>query len=174
MSESAAPSVKEKFIEEMKVYWIITFYLWGCFSMLLMWKASLLPEEQARALSFGAAFFKALVIGKFIMVGKVMKVGARMQHNRLIKRIAWKSIATMVMLAVFAVIEELVVGMVHGESVAVILEELGHRSMLDHLAPSVIMLLVLVPMIAFEEIDLALGKGRLTHLLFTRDEPSAS
>jgi len=170
MSEASSASVKEKLIEEMKAYWIITIYLWASFSLLLVWKASLIPAEEARALSFGAAFFKAAVIGKFILVGKAMKVGARLQHNRLVKRIAWKSVATMLLLAVFAILEEFVVGMLHGEAFAVILEELGHRSLLDHLAPSLIMLLVLVPMITFEEVDLALGKGQLTHLLFSRDD----
>ncbi|MEM0955127.1 MAG: hypothetical protein AAGI24_13375 [Pseudomonadota bacterium] len=170
MSDIAGTTVKEKMIEEFKAYWIITIYLWASFSLLLVWKASLIPTEEARALSFGAAFFKAAVIGKFILVGKAMKVGARLQHNRLVKRIAWKSIATMLLLAVFAVLEEFVVGLLHGEAVSAIAAELQHRSVLDHLAPSMIMLLVLVPMITFEEVDLALGKGKLIHLLFSRDK----
>ena len=168
MSESS--SVKEKVIEEFKAYWIVTLYLWASFSLLLVWKASLIPAEEARALSFGTAFLKAAVIGKFILVGKAMKVGARLQHNRLIKRIAWKSVATMLMLALFAIVEEFVVGMLHGDAFAAVAAELGHRSVLDHLAPSMIMLLVLVPMITFEEVDIALGKGKLLHLLLSRED----
>ena len=44
------------------------------------------------------------------------------------------------------------------------------RSWLQNIAPSVVMLLVLIPMITFEEVDHALGDGSLKRLLFGRSD----
>jgi hypothetical protein len=66
------------------------------------------------------------------------------------------------------VIEEMVVGLVHGHTVANTVDDLTARSWLELLAPSVVMLLVLIPMISFEEIDRDLGRGKLRRMLFGR------
>jgi hypothetical protein len=74
----------------------------------------------------------------------------------------------MILLVVFTVIEEMVLGLIHGHNIAYTIDELTARSWVELLAPSVVMLLVLIPMIAFEEIDRDLGRGKLRRMLFGR------
>ncbi|KAA1193955.1 hypothetical protein F0M18_00475 [Pseudohalioglobus sediminis] len=167
-------SVKERFLKEMREYLIISIYLWICFSVLLTYKAAILEAENVAFLPLGIAAVKALIIGKFILIGKAVKAGSRMTSGILLARIMWKSLAFLLLLVVFTLIEELVVGWFHGSTVAHTVDELMARSWLELLAPSVVMLLVLIPMIAFEEIDRDLGKGKLRQLLFGRSDAEPS
>lgn len=161
------PNIKHRLIEEVRAYAIISFYLWICFGALLLYKESVIQANAMKFLPFGTAAIKALVIGKFIMVGKALKVGVRTKIDTLLHRIAWKSLAILLLLLIFTLLEEWIVGLVHGHATHDILAELIDRSWLQNLAPSIVMILVLVPMISFEEIDITLGKGKLKRILFS-------
>jgi hypothetical protein len=69
-------------------------------------------------------------------------------------------------LLILTAVEELIVGLVHGQAFTETIAEFTGRSWLQNLAPSVVMLLVLIPMISFEEIDRVLGDGSLKRMLF--------
>lgn len=155
-----------RFVKELREYLIISIYLWVCFSILLLYKAAILQAEQVTFLPMGIAVVKALIIGKFILIGKAVKVGSRLNSRILLMRIMWKSLAFMLLLLALTLIEEIVVGSFHGHNLTSTLGELKARSWLELLAPSIVMLLVLIPMISFEEIDRDLGKGKLRQLLF--------
>jgi hypothetical protein len=62
--------------------------------------------------------------------------------------------------------DELIVGLVHGHTVASTIAEFMARPWIERVPPSVVMLLVLIPLISFEEIDQALGTGELHKMLF--------
>lgn len=159
-------SMVERFVKEMREYLIISFYLWICFSVLLLYKTAILRAEQVEFLPLGIAALKALIIGKFILIGKAVKAGNRLSSRILLIRIMWKSVIFMLLLVLFTLIEELVVGWFHGHTAANTIGELSARSWLELFTPSVVMLLILIPMISFEEIDRDLGKGRLRRMLF--------
>lgn len=161
-------SILERFVKELREYLIISIYLWICFSVLMLYKTAILQAEQVAFLPLGIAAVKALIIGKFILIGKAVNTGSRLSSKVLLIRIMWKSLSFMLLLVLFTVIEEIVVGWFHGHTVANTVDELTARSWLELLAPSVVMLLVLIPMISFEEIDRELGKGKLRRMLFGR------
>lgn len=161
-------SIMERFVKELREYLIISAYLWVCFSVLILYKTAVLQAEEVNFLPLGIAVVKALIIGKFILIGKAVKAGSRLDSRVLLIRITWKSLTFMLLLMVFTVIEEVVVGLVHGQTVAATIDELTARSWLELFAPSLVMLLVLIPMISFEEIDRDLGKGKLRQMLFGR------
>ena len=164
------PGIGQRFKQEMRTYFFISFYLWVCFSALLLYENSILARDNIAFLPMGTAAIKALILGKFILVGKAIGVGSRVRHHVLLHRILWKSLATLLLLLVFTGIEELVVGLVHGHALADTASEMLESSWLERLAPSVMMLLVLVPMIAFEELDIAIGKGKLRRLLLEPEQ----
>ena len=163
-------SVGHRFMEEMRAYAIISLYLWICFSALLLYKTAVLRAENVQFLPLGTAAVKALISGKFILIGKALKAGARVKPDVLLPRIVWKSLAMLLLLLVFTAIEELIVGLVHGQATSEIIVEFLNRSWLQNIAQSVVMLLVLIPMISFEEIDHVLGDGRLKRMLLGRSD----
>ena len=161
-------SIGERFIKELREYLIVSIYLWICFGVLLLYKTAILRAEHVQFIPLGIAAVKALIIGKFILIGRAVKAGDRLSSSVLLIRIMWKSLAFMLLLVLFTLIEEMVVGLFHGHTVANTVNQLTARSWTEILAPSLIILLVLIPMISFEEIDRSLGKGTLRRMLFGR------
>jgi len=82
-----------------------------------------------------------------------------------------KSFAFLALLIVLTVIEEAVVGLFHGRSIAASLRDLAGRRLEETLAGFLIMLLVLVPYFAFRVLGEALGEGRLMRMFFFEREP---
>jgi hypothetical protein len=75
------------------------------------------------------------------------------------------------LLIILTIIEEVVVGLFHGYSIAASLSELGGPRLEETLAGFVVMLLVLIPYCAFRVLDVALGEGRLARMFFVHREP---
>lgn len=161
-SNSIRQRVKTEFIE----YLTISAYLLICFSILFLYEHSILEKQVSPLVPLSVAVVKALLIGKFIMISRVVGVGERATPNVLLHRIAWKSVATLVALLIFVSLEELVVGLVHGHQVSDIVNEFMVKSGAEKLAPSLVMLLVIIPLITYEEVDAALGKGKIRSMLF--------
>ena len=154
-----------KFGSEIKRYLFISLYLFICFSILMLYEKSQGPEQEVSLVNFGLAAGKALLLGKFILIGEVIRTGMRISVPTIVHRIAWRSIAMLVVLLIFKVLEELIIGMIHSVSISEMLTELSEMSWLDLLAPPLVMLLILIPMIAFIEFSHALGEERLKEIV---------
>ena len=115
---------------------------------------------------WGIAIVKAFVLAKFMLIGRAMKIGERYTTQPLIWPTLHKSFAFLVLLVVLTIIEEVVVGLFHQQSVAASLGELTGAKLYETLAGYIIMLLVLIPYIAWGVLDEALGEGRLTRMFF--------
>lgn len=167
------PDLRERAREELRNYALVASYLYVCFAAFVFYKSALLQEEGAGLLPHGLAATKALVLGKFILIGEATGVGTRVHAPRLIGAIASKSALFFLLLVVLSAVEELIVGKVHGHSVAATLAEYREHSVRELLAGCLLMLLVLVPLIGVKEIDRALGPGALWRLLFGVHPPRA-
>jgi hypothetical protein len=66
---------------------------------------------------------------------------------------------------VLTAVEEIVVGLVHGESISQAVTAIGDRPVLESMASCLLMLLVLVPLVTVTELSRVLGPGRLRELL---------
>jgi hypothetical protein len=155
-------------MHELREYAVISAYLYVCFGALLLYKAAILQGQDVNYLPYGIAAVKALVLGKFILLGQAAGLGDRYAERRTISVIAYKAFAFLVMLLVLSAIEEVVVGALHGRSVAASLGEVVGGTSLQAIATSVIMLLILIPYLAFKELNAAMGEGRIWQLLVER------
>ena len=88
-----------------------------------------------------------------------MKIGERYTARPLIWPTLRKAFAFLVLLIVLTIIEEVVVGLFHHQSVAASLGELFGARLYETLAGILIVLLVLIPYFAFHVLDEALGEG---------------
>jgi hypothetical protein len=68
-------------------------------------------------------------------------------------------------LVVLKLLEELVIGWVHGQGVAATIREVADQTWLQLLGPALLMLLILIPLMTAIELDRALGKSGLWGLL---------
>ena len=168
--EGEAMSVARRLKAEMRAYLFISLYLFICFSVVLLYQGAMQSSVGENALPLSFAAVKALLIGKFILVGKAIGLGTRVKHSVLVHRIAWKSFAFLLLLVLFGWLEEFVVGFYHGLSFGEIVGEIAAVPLIQKLAATLLMLMVLIPMITFEEVDRALGGGELTRMLFSASE----
>lgn len=165
MNETAKPSVKERAREELRKYAIVSAYLWVCFAIITLYKAAMLEEEGISWAPLGFAVVQALVIGKFILIGDALKAGHKAAEHPLLHRILWRGTAMLLVLIVFKAIEEVIVALVHGTPIMSLIDEVAGRPIWVTLAPVLIMLLILLPMIATAEIQRTMGPERFRKVL---------
>lgn len=157
MSDTTTHSRGQRLKEEFFKYAIISTYLFVCFAVLLLYETSIQTAQGAHPVPWTLALVKALVLGKFILIGHALSVGARADASPLLRRIVWKSVAMLMVLIVFKALEEVILGWVHGASLTEVLEEFMGRSWIQNTAPLLLMLLILIPLIAVSELYRAVG-----------------
>ena len=159
-------TLKERAREELRSYAIIATYLYFCLAAVLLYKSALLREAGVGFLPHGIAAIKALILGKFILIGEAVGVGNRARRGpTLLHAIAVKSVLFFLFLLVLSAAEELLVGKLHGHSFSQTVAEFQEHSALEQLAKSLLVLLTLVPLIAVRELSEALGPGVLWRLV---------
>jgi hypothetical protein len=165
MATTATGDVKQRVREELREYALTALYLYVWLVALLLYKGALLGKEGLAAVPLGFAAGKALVLGKFVLLGEAAGAGTRIGASTLLHRIAWRTLSLLLVLAALTLVEELVVGWIPGGSAAQTWAELGSRSLVLG-ASTLLLLLVLVPFVAAKQVSLALGPGVLGRLLF--------
>jgi hypothetical protein len=143
-------------------------YLYVCFGALIFYKASILHSEGIEFVAYGLAFGKALILGKFVLVGHALGFGERNKPRRLVLAILFKSLIFALLLVVLSVIEEVIVGFFKGRQLHDTLGEIAGGTLAQLLATSFLVLLIMIPYIAFREFSTVLGKGELIRLLTER------
>jgi len=161
----------QRVLHELKELVLISLYLYIALGAVILLKAALLHTEGIEFTPWGIAIIKALVLGKFILLGEDMKVGGRATTGPLIWPTLRKALGLLVLLIIMTTIEEAVVGLFHSRSVAASLGELFGSRLQETLAEFLIMLVVLTPYCAFRVLDQALGEGWLARMFFAGEEP---
>ena len=146
------PSVKQRLRHELHEYVEVSIYLFVCLVALLFYRFSLLEEEhQATTWRFGFAAGKALVLGKFILIGRTLRIGERHRTRTLPSRVIIKSLFFLVLLLALSAVEEMLLALIHGRPIAGTLSEGG--TPLQIVASSVLMWLILIPYFAFKAFE---------------------
>jgi len=159
-------TVAQRAKRELKEYALLSAYLYVCFGALVLYKMAILGSQGVHFSAFGVPIIKALVLGKFILLGHAIKLGERYGRLRLVSVIAYKALVYLLLLIILSIIEEAIVGLSNGRTIAATLAEIGGDKLPEMLATSAVMLLILVPYLASREFAVALGQGRLWDLLF--------
>ncbi len=76
-------------------------------------------------------------------------------------------------LLVLNIIEEILVGLIHGRPVAELVLAVGGGTLLQLIAACLLMLLILIPYFAFRSLAEALGESKLKRMFFVERTPSA-
>jgi hypothetical protein len=161
----AKATLRQRGMHELKELVLISLYLYVVLGAVLLMKAAVLHSQGIEFTPWGIAIVKAVVLAKFMLIGEAMKIGER-STRPLIWPTLQKAFALLVLLIIMTIIEEAVVGLFHGKTIAVSLGELVGPRLGETIAGYLIMLLVLIPYCAFRILDVALGEGRLARMFF--------
>jgi len=168
-----AATVTQRLRHELREFATLSLYLYVCFGALLLYKTAILRGAGISYAPYGLAVVKALILAKFILLGQMAHIGDRYEKRRFIHVIIYKSVLFLILLNVLSVLEECIVGLIHGRALADSLADVW-GSALQFFSQSMIMLLILIPYIALKELDDVLGEGGLRQLLVQHRSGRAS
>jgi hypothetical protein len=158
-------------MHELKELAIVTLYLYITLGAVILMKTAALHDQGVDFVPWGIAAVKSVLLAKFMLLGRAVKLGEGYTGRPLIWPTLRKAFSFLVLLVVLVIIEEVVVGLFHHQSVAASLGELFGAKLYETLAGIVILLLVLIPYFAFHVLDEALGEGTLARMFFVERRP---
>jgi hypothetical protein len=166
-TNAAKPSLKERALEELKAYWLITLYLWlflGCFTI---YRRLILAESGVPYLNYGIALIEALVIAKVVLIGRIFGFTRRFDEQPLIVPVLYKSLVFALLVLLFGVVEKIVVGWFHHQGLFGGLHEIAATGAYEIGARTLMLTVAFVPFFAFTEIGRVLGMERLRAMFFS-------
>ena len=163
-------TLRQRAEHELKELAIISAYLYVTLGAVILMKTAVLHDQGIGFTPWGIAIVKAVVLGKFVLLGNLAHVGGRDISGPLVWPTLRRTFAVLALLVILTIIEEVVVGLFHHQSIAASLGELFGARLLETLSGYLIMLLVLIPFFAFRVLSEALGEGRLERMFFVKRE----
>ena len=163
---TAKATLRQRALHELKEFVVLALYLYICFGAVILMKMAVLHTVGVEAALWGVAIVKAMVLAKFMLIGFAVKFGEGNSTGPLIWPTMKMAFAFLGLLIVMTVIEEIVVGLFHHQSIAASLGGLFGLRLEETLAGYLIMLLVLIPFFAFRVLSDTLGEGRLERMFF--------
>src|SRR5215469_5037927 len=158
---------RERFVIELREFVILATYLFICFTAVAAYKAAILKAYGVSFAPWVLAAIKALVSAKFLLIARMFGLGDGLaKKHPLIISTLYRSCTFLVVLIVLTAIEEVILGHLRGQSVAVSLADLAGGTLWQVLATSFIMLLILIPWFAFRAVGEVIGDETLVRLFF--------
>lgn len=135
---------------------------------------SLLLHESGLAARIGFSFLNALALSKVVLIGQELRLGDSFRRKPLIYVIVLKSVIFSLLLFVFRIVEEALIGMYHGKSLTEALME-GHPALEQTKFSGIVLICVilffaLLPFFAYLEIEGAVGPAKMRAILFRAPE----
>lgn len=153
--------LKERALEEFKLYWICTAYLFVALGSFMLYRRLVLAEAGLSYLNYGVAAIEAMIIAKVILIGRAFKVGTRFESRPLAISVAYKSLMFGLVVLVFGILERIVTGLFRHLSLSEILQNLESVGIYELLARMLMMMIAFIPMFAFWELGRVVGGDKL-------------
>jgi hypothetical protein len=162
-------NLKERAVEEAKKFAAFVGYVWVVLSLFDIHKLFIFRAQHlASPIGFklGLNLVNAIVLGKIVLIGDSLHLGEQLKDKALIYRILFRSAVFAVLLLCFEIVEEVVIGMFHGRTVAQSIPQWGGGGPEGKALAAAMVFLTLIPLFAFMEIRRALGDAQFHALLF--------
>jgi hypothetical protein len=169
-----AAVIRSKFVEEFKAMAALAAYLYICFGAIMLFKSAVLHDVGIHDEIWGIAAIKALLLAKFMLLGRMLHVGKRFRDKPLIWPTLYHALMFLIVLLVLTTLEELIVGFIHGRAATDSLNHVVGPIFFEGLAVCLIMFLILVPYSAFTSLSDVVGERETVRLFFvSRDVDGA-
>lgn len=164
----SASHIGAKTIEEIKQLLLISLYIYLCLVALQLYAATITGAQSVSYALVGYAAVKALLLGKFILLGHWLHIGERLRKKRLIVSVLYQALALLILLLVLSSLEELIMALVHGQSIAAAIDEFRGAPLIRIGTKSLVMLLVLLPYVALRQLAEIMKPGELRRIFLAR------
>ena len=157
---------KQRMVREFIRYWTNVLYLAVFFGAFAWYRRFVLAEYGISYLHYGAAIIEALILAKVILIGDALGLGRGFQNKPLIYPTLNKAVVFSILVGIFAILENMVEGMLHGKGAIGGLVALRAEGRDELLSRCLITFLAFIPFFAFRELAGLLGEGKLHRLFF--------
>lgn len=165
-------SLKQKALEEARRMLVITAYLWVLFSVFEVHRVAVLRGQHLpTSYRIGFSLINALILAKVILVADALHAGKRKAGTTMFAAVMFKSGILAMILVCFNVVEDVMVGLFHGKTLAESVPEVAGGGLEGQLLVGLMIFVVLIPFCAFEELRRAIGQDAFNDLLFRRKTP---
>jgi hypothetical protein len=168
MEREAKANLKERALEEFRLFWIIALYLWVLLGSFTVYRRLIFDETGTAYLHYGIAAIEALVIAKVILIGKMFGFSRRFEDKPLIVPLLYKSILFGILVLLFGVVEHLIEGWIHKEGLLGGLHDISDLGADELGARAIVLIVAFVPFFAFSEIGRVIGMRKLAAMFFSK------
>ena len=159
-------SFRGKAVSEFKEMAALALYLYICLGAVLLLKAAILQDVGVNFAIWGIAAVKALVLAKFMLVGRALQLGKRFRERPLIWPTLYHALMFLILLLVLTTIEEIVVGSIHHRPLSDSLTHIVGPTIFEGSAVCLVLFLILLPYSAFVCLADVLGEEETLRLFF--------
>lgn len=145
---------------------VLFLYLWAMFLLFELHQYVVLSTYKIPVESWSIGFFNALVLAKVMVVADEVRFKTFLRDRPLFIAIVGRSITFAVLFIAVDVLEKMLLGLFHGQEIARSIPTYGGGGIVGRMVVGVIIAISLIPYFAFREIDIKLGQGRLSEILF--------
>ena len=160
------PQIGSRMLSELKRLLQIFLYMLICVGAVLYFRLSIPSTENIGLWHFGYAVVKALLLAKFILLGHMLHIGERQRGRPLFYSSLYQTLALALLLIALIGLEEGVVALVQGQSIRESIGQVLGSSLHLVIAQGLLLFLLLLPYVAFLQLNEALGPGILKQLFF--------
>jgi hypothetical protein len=163
---TSTASFRQKALREFKEMAALSLYLYICLGAVLLLKAAVLQDVGVNFAVWGIAAVKALLLAKFMLLGRALELGKRFRDRPLIWPTLYHALMFLILLLVLSTIEEIVVGSIRHRSLSDSLTHVVGDTVFEGIAVCLILFLILVPYSAFVFLADVLGERETFRLFF--------
>src|SRR6516225_3329015 len=158
---------KQRLYHQIISFTEIAIYLLLVFGILALHEAVVSAEDGIQYHFYGFAIVNALIFGKIILIAEDFSFAEWFREKRPIYAILVKSVAFTILLLIFDIVEEVVVGKFKSKTLAETFPHIGDGSPRAFLFVIIIFSIALIPFFSFREIGRVFGERELRSLFFT-------
>ena len=160
-------TLKQRLYHQIISFIEIGVYLLLLFGVLALHEALVAAKDGIQYHFYGFAIVNALIFGKVILLAEDFGFAEWFREQRPIYTILVKSVAFTILLLIFDIVEELVVGKFKGKTISESFPHIGDGSPRAILFAIIIISIGLIPFFSFREIGRVFGERELRALFFT-------
>jgi hypothetical protein len=143
--------LKQRLFDEVIKFLAIAFYLWVMFGVFALHESVVSAKDHIEYHFYGFALVNALILGKVMLVAEDMHFADWYKDRPLIYPILCRAVAFSILFLVFDVVEEVLVGVFKGKTIAESIPSIGGGSPSGVFFVGIILAVALIPFFAFRQ-----------------------
>ena len=166
--DSMPSNLAHRIYHQVIQFLLIAIYLFVVFAVLAVHEEVVAAKNGIAYHFYGFAIINALILGKVMLVAEDLHFANWFKNSPLVYPILLKSVAFTILFLIFDIVEEVVVGLFKGKTIAESFPNIGGGGARGMFFMFIIISILLIPFFAFREIGQVIGERELHSLIFTR------